>query len=204
MGLALRMYIEDFHAYPPYESFYAEAGRSHNWSYALLPYYHLAWTNASFQCPAYKGFIGEDLNDATAWGSYSYNTFGAVGEPFQVLKLDGPLGLDAPLVGPVLTTHGPRGPAIKESLVVMPSEMFAIMDSLTIPDIPQFGSDFTYCCYPTLEPLQLVLPPQHGKGFNVLSCDGHVAFLKLTDLFNPTTTAQNWNNDHQPHPETWP
>ena len=124
MGLALGMYIVDFHVYPPYESYYADAGRSHNWSYALWPYYHLAWTNANFHCPAYKGFMGEALDGGgAATGSYSYNTWGVNG------VLVKPLGLDAPLLPPLTTMDGPRGPAITESMVVMPSEMFAIMDA---------------------------------------------------------------------------
>jgi prepilin-type processing-associated H-X9-DG protein len=47
-------------------------------------------------------------------------------------------------------------------------------------------------------------PPQHGKSFNVWFCDGHVSTIKLAVLYNPTNSAQNWNNDHEPHPEFWP
>ena len=49
----------------------------------------------------------------------------------------------------------------------------------------------------------LQFPPLHGPVYNVLFCDGHVSAVKTADLFNPTNTARYWNNDHQPHPETW-
>ena len=47
-------------------------------------------------------------------------------------------------------------------------------------------------------------PLRHGKGFNVLFCDGHVALVNRRDFLDPGKTAQNWNRDHEPHPETWP
>jgi prepilin-type processing-associated H-X9-DG protein len=46
-------------------------------------------------------------------------------------------------------------------------------------------------------------PARHGKTYNQLFCDGHVAALNPFVLFNPTNTAPMWNYDHQPHPELW-
>ncbi len=47
-------------------------------------------------------------------------------------------------------------------------------------------------------------PARHGKNYNQLCCDGHVEAMAPSILFNVTNTASRWNNDHQPHFETWP
>ena len=43
----------------------------------------------------------------------------------------------------------------------------------------------------------------HGKGYNVLFCDGHVSLVNRTDFNDYRRTGRNYNNDHEPHPETW-
>ena len=47
-------------------------------------------------------------------------------------------------------------------------------------------------------------PPRHGKNYNFACCDGHVEGMPPSMLFSPWVNAVRWNNDHQPHPETWP
>ena len=46
-------------------------------------------------------------------------------------------------------------------------------------------------------------PARHGKNYNLVFCDSHVAGMNPWILFNPTNTAAIWNSDHQPHPELW-
>ena len=46
-------------------------------------------------------------------------------------------------------------------------------------------------------------PERHGKNYNQAFCDAHVEAGKPSILFNVTNSAPRWNNDHQPHPETW-
>jgi prepilin-type processing-associated H-X9-DG protein len=94
--------------------------------------------------------------------------------------------------------------AISESQVKAPSEMFAIADSRVWKspavwvwqgmDLMQYG---LFIAVPELE------SPRHGKGYNVLFCDGHVSLIKRLDFVDPRKTARNWNNDNEPHPETW-
>jgi prepilin-type processing-associated H-X9-DG protein len=44
---------------------------------------------------------------------------------------------------------------------------------------------------------------RHGKNYNFLLCDGHVAGMSPLVQFNPSKIASMWNYDHQPHPELW-
>jgi len=38
----------------------------------------------------------------------------------------------------------------------------------------------------------------------VVFCDAHVEFAKQTNWMKAATSIRlRWNNDHQPHPETW-
>ena len=47
-------------------------------------------------------------------------------------------------------------------------------------------------------------PVPHDTGLNSLFCDGHVTLVHRRDLIDhPTRAARNWNNDYEPHPETW-
>ncbi len=208
MGLALNMYVADTHAYPECE--FSSGDRYlgvENWSYRLLPYYRLAWTNAGFHCPAYKGAV---VHLPGAWwklGSYGYNSWAV--SPLTGATTNYCLGLG----------NGPDTPdVVPESRGLMPSEMIAISDArraveypgdLASALLPSTGWDINFCglnhttdhvnvWYPWL-----IQPPQHGKNLNVLFCDGHVASMKANDLFNPTNTAVNWNNDHRPHFEYW-
>jgi prepilin-type processing-associated H-X9-DG protein len=44
----------------------------------------------------------------------------------------------------------------------------------------------------------------HERGANMVFCDGHVQFARQTNWLSRTDPARSrWNNDHQPHPETW-
>jgi prepilin-type processing-associated H-X9-DG protein len=48
------------------------------------------------------------------------------------------------------------------------------------------------------------LDPRHDQGENMVFCDGHVEFGKQTVWLQKTERArQRWNNDHEPHQETW-
>ncbi len=216
MGLALRMYMDDHHAYPFYFVTYANSDGLgfDRWQQSLNPYYPLDWLNPAYHCPAYKGVISSNFFAGAEWseewfGSYGYNVAGTdwvqVGDPLWHPSL-GLSGNKADGLNLLPNAHPPVG----EAQVAVPSEMYALMDArsggmggLGSPTPAWVGVDFTFGASSWHSALSLAHPPQHGANFNVEFCDGHVAPVKLTDLFNPTNTARFWNNDHQPHPELW-
>jgi prepilin-type N-terminal cleavage/methylation domain-containing protein/prepilin-type processing-associated H-X9-DG protein len=215
MGIALRMYVEDYKAYPYYYGSTAngwEGGYDWPlggvWHDALEPYYPLAWTNAAYHCPSYNGGLSDQVQ---GFWSYSYNAFGA-----QVWPDWTNYNLGAGVYAPYTAFEAPCTPPHSDAQVIAPAEAFAVMDTqLVIPYNQWFASGTVFnfslgtgwsgfdkigCFWPGFAPGS---PLQHGKVFNVLFCDGHVATVRVTNLFNPTNTARNWNFDHQPHPEAW-
>jgi prepilin-type processing-associated H-X9-DG protein len=193
-GIALRMYVDDNHVYPV-------AAFGDRWWYNSLAQYHrLQWTNRAFQCPSYQGVI-RDGPWPLPLGSYSYN-------------IQGTGGLDLGLGGWPLDPSGTVWVPTSESQVKAPSEMFAIADArIFIFGIINFvtGTQSTDTGGDTLMPHLGWFtgyegepqPFRHGKGFNFLFCDGHVSLVKRDYFMNRTNSWQNWNNDHQPHRETW-
>jgi len=194
MGIALRSYVDDNHAYP------IGAG---GWYDPLVPYNRLQWTNPVLHCPRYRGPI-RALGPLGS-GSYSYSVSGTGGEV--------PLGLggwnpDANQIPP-----GTNWLAIPESRVKVPSDMFAIGDSRVVTSgiISFVGANVTVSSVTVGEPFMPspvgiaseLQPFRHGKGFNFLFCDGHVSLIYRSYFLNPTNSWQNWNNDHEPHKETW-
>jgi prepilin-type N-terminal cleavage/methylation domain-containing protein len=202
MGLALNMYVQDSKEYP-----YLLApprldtmGRL-SWPDALQPYYRLYWTNRSFHCPAYQGQVTNFFFFPI--GSYSYNALGTG-------QLHPPAGQDGPWLG---LGYNANKPPIRESEVLAPGDMFAMMDARGGYSQPEFGSaafsgSYVTVCTP-INPAnknlqeQFQQPRQHGDRFNVVLCDSHVLSIRIADLFNATNTASSWNRDHQPHPESW-
>ncbi|HZR20704.1 MAG TPA: prepilin-type N-terminal cleavage/methylation domain-containing protein [Verrucomicrobiae bacterium] len=203
MGLALNMYVEDAKAYP-----YSIGGRFsppspltvQSWPDALAPYYKIAWTNQSYHCPAYRGIVyGKGYFDI--YGSYSYNGIGV-----------GSVPVDGQVLGLGAAFDAPGYPPIRDSEVIVPSQMFAMMDCrggpYPNPSVPDgfYGSIDTTCYPARIQPkyeYAFQKPAQHGDRFNVVFCDAHVKAIKIEDLFSAKKSAQNWNRDNQPHPESW-
>ena len=177
------------------------------WEESLEPYLRLPWTNRSIHCPSYKCLIARQVDVTIAAfqpvGSYAYNTSGTC-SPNQ-------------LVGPA-DTYGlgylsyffrnwayVNVPAVSDTNVRMPSEMFAISDSRVIVDKATLYPVGSGVDYMSQTPLQVAFayPMRHGRNYNVLCCDGHIPGIRISDLFSHDKTARNWNNDNEPHPETW-
>lgn len=118
-----------------------------------------------------------------------------------------------------------RGSPIREAQVLNPANMFAIADaqlnkSGVNPYFPQYSFARTIGqFYMSLTPI----PPEHygsdqgypvgladglyqrrhNTKFNVLSCDGHVEMLRISQMFTSRSddVLARWNNDNQPHRE---
>ena len=199
MGLALHMYLDDQHAYPFGQLLFS--AYMVNWYDSLTQYQRLQWTNPDFHCPSYRGTIDH------FYGSYAYNEVGTGDPPTSSAYLG--LGW---VNWPNGVLNGSPAKPISESQVLVPSEMFAIADSRMREDLPGrgvYGFPFMPNGRFPGQPLPPDPPPgepqplRHGKGFNFLFCDGHVALVRRTDFIDWKRTAQNWNNDHQLHRETW-
>jgi prepilin-type N-terminal cleavage/methylation domain-containing protein/prepilin-type processing-associated H-X9-DG protein len=206
LGMAMQMYVDDTKFYPYLDiDRFTGFPRFRKWPDALQPYYRLDWTNRNFHCPAYQGVVTAILQqDDTLYGSYAYNDLGTAFEE----EPSHPLGLGYDEEG-----EGTPLP-LRDSQVLAPSDMFAIMDSrgTTTPlgmglatTKPVFGGFYEISCalFLNIQNAAFQKTPQHGKNFNVVFCDAHVQSKKITDLFSPAISAVSWNYDHQPHRETW-
>ncbi len=194
MGLALQLYVNDDkrHDYIPFES--ETGGTNLFWEDALLLYYPVSWTNRAYHCPGYTGPISRTWVNQAPVGSYAYNGMGAAFRANFNPQLG--LGFDADL------------PPISESDVFAPSEMFAMSDAreTLVP------SDSGITAWAGLAVVQIGFTgssaqfrdsPRHGRNYNGVCCDGHVEGTAPAILFKPESSAQRWNNDHQPHSEEW-
>jgi prepilin-type processing-associated H-X9-DG protein len=198
IGLALQTYVHDHGCYPPL----LEAGSKALWCEKLYCYYPVGWTNTPWNCPTYiahRGIVSRRVFSTNSAGdrysyvasSYAYNFLGTSRDVRQ------PLGL-----GGFMFTEG-----TKEPVVSAPSEMYAVADARA--QILEQGLAGEYAMFPySFAELggylwQPEAGPPHGRGYNILFCDGHVALVKRRDYLNPPRSASNWNHDHQPHSETW-
>ena len=227
MGLALAMYVSDNrNTYPPYDDWNAPIDPyvpvlPHRWVGKVALNYSLAWSNAAYHCPGYKGAIfpistrapspdGGNWDLDEVGGSYAYNANG-FNCPWGVGVPGGAILVHNPLLG-----LGGRYVGLRAAQVAVPSEMLAIGESMMIrapqADIvspPGYGCDFMvpvalqFVLLGSGWPLPVALPQRHGKKYNQLMCDGRVIAVERVKWHNPTNSAIYWNNDHQPHPELW-
>jgi prepilin-type N-terminal cleavage/methylation domain-containing protein/prepilin-type processing-associated H-X9-DG protein len=200
IALGLSMYATDFGAFPHSIVWLSEPPYGRFWGLTLEHYTGSAWVGQLYRCPSYKGLLYDPMSIATPsgfpipYGSYGYNASGA-GTPLRggpVIELGlGPAFIDK--------SAAEKRPAIQEAKVQKPAEMVGFADT---------NVEFDTLGAPTL---RVVLPSANDKWFtvhrtgrNVAFVDGHVSFFKEADLFARTEEARRrWNNDNQPHPETW-
>jgi prepilin-type N-terminal cleavage/methylation domain-containing protein/prepilin-type processing-associated H-X9-DG protein len=190
IGIALKLYSNDFQMYPLCASADPTLPGPVLWDAQLLV---LAANNRDlFVCPADKL--------APKWTNnvylpqrnpgYGYNMGGTGRYPASgpSLGLDG--GFDRGRGG---------GNYLPEAQVKAPSDMIAVADCKPITGGGDNDLD-------DLFPINLLaeLAPRHNQGENIVFCDAHVEFGKHTAWLQKTDRArQRWNNDHEPHQETW-
>jgi len=179
LGLALTLYVQDYQKYPLFVP-----SPQHYWDQLLLPY--AASNRMLFTCPAnlstatwtnFASGVEPDPNP-----SYGYNYAGTA----KYQPTSAGLGLDG-------------GPSpLRENMVKVPSDMVSISDYTN----SLLGGDHDADDYQNL--LMDMSPPRHNKGANAVFCDSHVEYAKWTAWTQASDKArQRWNNDHQPHRETW-
>jgi prepilin-type processing-associated H-X9-DG protein/prepilin-type N-terminal cleavage/methylation domain-containing protein len=194
IGIALSLYTGEFQKYPlAAASTQPSAGMRGGaalWDEQLLPF--AASNRDLFLCPADK--------KARKWTNnvrlpqtnpcYGYNLAGSGRYPMFGVSL----GLDGGSDG-----HG-GSVYLTENQVKAPSDMIAVTDAH-----PRSGGGDNDL--DDLFPINLMAalaPPRHNQGANAVFCDGHIEYGKLKAWLKKTERArQRWNNDNQPHPETW-
>jgi prepilin-type N-terminal cleavage/methylation domain-containing protein/prepilin-type processing-associated H-X9-DG protein len=204
MGLALQMHVNDHdnkyvYSVNPYSPELNDAlgpANTRYWWAKLLPYYPVKWMDKAYHCPGYKGTIAGEIHPNPPYGSYAYNARGVAipGAGY----FDSSRGINIRFTN----RFGLGLRAISQSEIVIPSEMFSIGESRGIPG----GLSEMVCGLLKNQGRSgefALDAARHGKNFNQLFCDGHVAGIDPWVLFDSSKTAAMWNYDHQPHPELW-
>jgi len=188
IGIGLSLYTSQQEHYPPLwqpEALGVES-QFHYWDYTLLPF---EGRNLNlFLCPAKKpSSVWTNLNFPNP--TYGYNAGGTAKEE--------PLGLSD------FSRNSASFVGLSEARVQLPSEMIAIGDYMEIRS-PQFGNGQDGDIAGALDEQDDYVADRHSGGANVVFCDTHVEFAKQTNWMKAVASVrERWNNDHQPHPETW-
>jgi prepilin-type N-terminal cleavage/methylation domain-containing protein/prepilin-type processing-associated H-X9-DG protein len=210
LGLALRMYTDESDQYPMaygsaivgYSSEWGVLAMS-DWKYTLVPWVGVqsanfvtkAATMRTLRCP----LVLRKEDGARANSQYAYNASGTA-------RFQDPVNLG---LGGYKEGHMVR--PTPESRVRAPSNMIAIGDvspgdTMELPPgFPLrrvFGGSGRFDVCSTNRMLWPGSP--HGGAANLLFVDGHVESGRQTNWVAATDTARRrWNNDGEPHPETW-
>jgi prepilin-type processing-associated H-X9-DG protein/prepilin-type N-terminal cleavage/methylation domain-containing protein len=191
IGLALQMYLGDFRRYPIswdldltslYQGAQLESG-------SLTPY--LSRQRKVFYCPVQEDCpvrIWRPVGGDDRMPGYALNQNGTAAST-QFMDFHLGLGVGVP----------PE--EIHEEKVRCPADMIAYGDCFT--GALQLSPHGTNRWDENLDAVS-VPSARHSGGANVLFCDGHVEFGKQAVWIRASDTARaRWNNDHQPHQETW-
>lgn len=179
IGIALNLYTLDFRKYPWFRTGGFPVSAPVYWDAMLLPM--AGNSRGVFLCPSDSTNM-DWANQPSNWmpnPDYGYNYAGTGRYRQDVLGLDG----------------GQR--CLPESGVAAPSDMAAVCDATNGPiDYDAESLSRTN--------LLAAIVPRHNGGANAVFCDAHVEYGKWANWLRKTEIArQRWNNDHQPHAETW-
>lgn len=188
-GLALQMFVDDSQTYPGFEPTAPPSLAAIPVAHVLQPYL----SELLFQCPEKEIRGGSVLSIGTVRGSsrvlnnggYGYNAYGC--DPHKPR-----LGL----AGRYSDEEG-RWRNAPETAVRTPASMIAIGDTAPFGDtiVPITVRNHSSTSLPSR---------RHSLGANLLFCDGHVEYKKQGRWIDATEEArQQWNIDHEPHPEVW-
>ncbi len=189
IGVGLGLYLVQYQKYPLWQGSASPLGAkgSTNWDGTLLVF---AGGNRNiFTCGARKPVL--EWTNLLNWNpSYGYNALGTRDN------------IAVTPTSPILGLGGGRGnPPLPEGRVLAPADMIAVGD---LPEIAlglvANDGDITGAFD---DPYDFIAA-RHSRGGNVMFCDAHVEFGKQTNWMRAALAPRaRWNNDHQPHPESW-
>jgi prepilin-type processing-associated H-X9-DG protein/prepilin-type N-terminal cleavage/methylation domain-containing protein len=201
LGLAMRMYVDEFSRYPPSPGdgvlgFDAAYGwlMMDDWKNTLIPFVGVpggdfadkSATMRTLRCPQ----LVSNEDGKRGNGQYAYNASGTA--KFQSTAN---LGMGGYLNGQFRPTA--------ESQIRAPADLIAVGDiapGSTFLDMFFTSGHFDICSADAWR-----WPgASHGGRANMLFADGHVESARQTNWVSSAEPARRrWNNDHEPHPETW-
>jgi len=201
LALAMRMYVDEFDRYPTTVGL-AILGQNtaygtlmmDDWKETLRPYIGLQRgefldqfaTMRTLRCPQLVANEGGIRGN----GQYAYNASGTA-----KLNHASNLGLGGYKDGKFRPTA--------EARIQMPAAMISVGD--VAPGLAGGEMFWTSGYFDVCSSKPWMWPGTgHGGQANMLFCDGHVESARQTNWISSATSARSrWNNDHEPHPETW-
>ena len=202
LGLAMRMYVDASNHFPPATGagimgFGTTYGwlMMDDWKDKLIPHIGVQGDNfpdksatmRTLRCPE----IVSNDDGKRGQGQYAMNASGTA--KFK----------DAANLGLGGFGEGWKITPTTESSVRAPADLIAVGDitpGFTAGEMFWTSGHFDVCSKdPWMWP-----GTSHNRQANMLFCDGHVESARQTNWVSSSETARSrWNNDHQPHPETW-
>jgi len=191
MAHALAMYESDFGFFPgcgdpliATNNFPWDFPSTNSWIVRIQPY---TGTNSDvFSCPEYEPHM--DWKKTITSDSFGYN---ASGSSQIYVDMDKNLGLG----------FG-KNNFIRSTALAAPADMIEIGD-LQLPNSVWCNIMSPWHKQP-LGNVNCVVPSRHSGGANIAFCDAHVQWQPQVRWIAENISARAvWNNDHQPHPETW-
>jgi prepilin-type N-terminal cleavage/methylation domain-containing protein/prepilin-type processing-associated H-X9-DG protein len=191
LGVALNLYLGEYKKFPVWREgmAFGPGTASTNWDALLL--YMVSSNRNVYLCRARKSPAG--WTNLLAFNpSYGYNALGT--GKFQ----------ESQPVAQALGLGGTAGAGMMPDLVPLPeTRVLAPADMIAIGDYPELTNQ-DGDILGGLDEQDDYVANRHNGGGNVVFCDAHVEYGKQTNWMRPTISARlRWNNDHQPHPETW-
>jgi prepilin-type N-terminal cleavage/methylation domain-containing protein/prepilin-type processing-associated H-X9-DG protein len=196
MGKAVGMYEADFHCFPGAGDAVVPTNQPpytlrspDSWMARLLPY--LSASSNVLSCPEdqkppapYSRVSGYPAPYHTSFG---YNACGS----WPTTDLSHHLGLG----------HG-KGDYVSLASITAPADMVAFGDLQVPPGLAHYVISPWH--KKPVGAFDSVIPARHETGANMVFVDSHVEWAKQSHWIAETDRArERWNNDHQPHPETW-